>query len=42
MIVMILIDAKQNSASPYMETAKMFRQIIKTITIVIHAAEELV
>ena len=37
-IVMILILAKINSASPYILTAKMFRQTMRTMTIVIQGA----
>ena len=35
--MMILMLAKQNSASPYMDTAKIFKQTTRTMIKVIHA-----
>lgn len=40
-IVMILTLAKTNSASPYIWTAKMFRQTMTTMMIEIHTATEM-
>lgn len=37
-IVRILIDANMNSASPYIETAKIFRKRMMAMTMVIHTA----
>ena len=41
MMVRILTEAKMNSASPYIRTAKMLRQMTKAMMMVIHSATRL-